>query len=228
MKSLVLLVVTLSLASAGCVNHIAPYKPKHRRYDAGDYGQAPKAANGSLYAAGARGLFEDDRASRVGDIIIVKIDESEKASNGASSKLSRKGSNKYGVPASLGILDAVKAKYPNVDPAALFATSSEATFDGDGEVQRAGRLQGTISVRIRKVLPNGDFFIEGSKVTMVDNEEAHLYISGVVRSADLRSDGSVLSSRIADAEIEYTGRGDVTAQQRPGWLSRALAAIWPF
>jgi flagellar L-ring protein precursor FlgH len=224
MKSWVIVLVL----TAGCVSHIAPYKPKHRRFEPGEYGQQPRAANGSLYASGQRGLFEDDRASRVGDILIVRIDESENASHDASSKLSRSGSNKYGVPASFGILDALKATHPDLDPAALFGSESEAKFDGSGQVKRAGRLNATLSVRIRKVLPNGDFYIEGTKVIMVGAEEHHLYISGIVRAVDVRSDDSVLSSRIADAEIEYTGRGDVSDQQRAGWLSRMLSTVWPF
>ena len=81
---------------------------------------------------------------------------------------------------------------------------------------------------MKRVLRNGDLFVEGTKIVMVDNEEHHLYVSGVVRQADILADNSVLSSRVADAEIEYAGRGDVSDQQRPGWLSRILTAIWPF
>lgn len=215
---------------SGCVTHIAPYKPKHRKFDIGadEYGRAPRGSNGSLYAGGQRGLYDDDRPSRVGDILIVRIDESENAERDASSKLSRTGSNKYGASSSMGILNAVQARFPNVDPASLIGTDSEQKFDGNGQVKRAGRLNATLALRIRKVLPNGDFYLEGSKVILVGEEEHHLYVSGIVRAADVRADGSVLSSRIADAEIEYTGRGDVSDQQRPGWLSRALSAIWPF
>jgi flagellar L-ring protein precursor FlgH len=38
----------------------------------------------------------------------------------------------------------------------------------------------------------------------------------------------VPSSRIADAEIEYTGRGDVSDTQRRGWFSRIVGKVWPF
>jgi flagellar L-ring protein precursor FlgH len=227
--ALVLVVSALALES-GCVTHIAPYKPKHRKFDIekDEYGKAPRPSNGSLYASNGRGLYDDDRPSRVGDILIVRIDESENAERDASSKLSRSGSNKFGAGSTMGILNAVQAKYPNVDPGALVGTDSEQKFDGNGQVKRAGRLNATLALRIRKVLPNGDFYLEGSKVILVGEEEHHLYVSGIVRAADVRADGSVLSSRIADAEIEYTGRGDVSDQQRPGWLSRALSAIWPF
>ena len=77
-------------------------------------------------------------------------------------------------------------------------------------------------------LGNGDLYIEGTKVVMIGAEEQHLYVSGIVRVRDIAEDGSIPSSRIADAEIEYTGRGDVSDQQRRGWGSRLFAKIWPF
>jgi flagellar L-ring protein precursor FlgH len=33
---------------------------------------------------------------------------------------------------------------------------------------------------------------------------------------------------IADAEIEFTGRGILSDNQRQGWLSRYFGWIWPF
>jgi flagellar L-ring protein precursor FlgH len=38
----------------------------------------------------------------------------------------------------------------------------------------------------------------------------------------------VASSRIADAQIEFTGRGDIADQQRKGWASRLFESINPF
>ena len=48
-----------------------------------------------------------------------------------------------------------------------------------------------------------DLFIEGTKVILINYEEYHLYISGLVRRADIAEDNTVLSSRIADAEKLY-------------------------
>jgi flagellar L-ring protein FlgH len=79
-----------------------------------------------------------------------------------------------------------------------------------------------------QVLPSGDLFIEGTKVLMVGEEEHHIYVSGVVRKIDIAEDDTIPSSRIADAEIEYTGRGDISDTQRRGWLGRLLSKIWPF
>ena len=77
-------------------------------------------------------------------------------------------------------------------------------------------------------MPNGDLFVEGTNVVMVSNEEHHLYVSGVVRQVDILANNTIPSSRIANAEIEYIGRGDVNDQQRPGWGARALTRGAPF
>jgi len=44
---------------------------------------------------------------------------------------------------------------------------------------------------------------------MINYEEQHLYISGVIRPPDIAMDNSVDSSLIADARVEFTGRGDI-------------------
>jgi flagellar L-ring protein FlgH len=223
-----LLALFLAILATGCASHIAPYKPKKRRFDPGTYGAQPTASAGSLYAAGNAGLFEDRVASRIGDMLIIRIDERESAMRDASSKLEKKNETEYGVPASFGLLASLQAQHPNLDPAKLLGTASDSKFNGTGTLERAGRLNATLPVRVRQVLPNGDFFVEGTKVVMVDAEEHHIYVSGIVRQADIAEDNSVPSSRVGDAEIEYAGRGDVSDQQRAGWLSRTLGKIWPF
>ena len=218
----------LMLVLGACASHIAPYKPKQRTYDAGDLAPAPQPTSGSVYAANGRGLFEDDRARGLGDSLVIRIDENEAATRDAQTKLDKSNSQKMGIASSLGLLGQLQAKIPGLDPSSLVAANTDNSFSGKGQVSRSGKLTATLPVRVRKVLGNGDLFVEGTKVVMVDNEEHHLYVSGVVRQADILADNSVLSSRVADAEIEYAGRGDVSDQQRPGWLSRILTAIWPF
>jgi flagellar L-ring protein precursor FlgH len=226
-RSLVLAALAALLA-AGCATHIAPYKPKKRELDVGTYDPAPKATGASLWSDNQAGFFEDNRARRVGDILVVKIDEEDQAVRDDTTALDRKGSNSFGASGSMGLVNALAAKYPGVDPGALVGTESAQSFSGAGRIQRRGSLQATLPVRIRKVMPNSDLYIEGTKVVLIGSEEQHLYVSGIVRAADVSPDNSVLSSRIAEAEIEVTGRGDVSNQQRPGWASRWLSKLWPF
>jgi flagellar L-ring protein precursor FlgH len=42
------------------------------------------------------------------------------------------------------------------------------------------------------------------------------------------SDNRVKSVYLADARIEYYGRGVLADKQKPGWGTRLLDHIWPF
>ena len=89
-------------------------------------------------------------------------------------------------------------------------------------------LEATVPALVREVLPSGNLFIEGHRVVLVNNEEHHFYISGLVRPVDIKGDNSVFSSLIADAEIEFTGRGVITDRQQPPWLQKGLDLGRPF
>ena len=226
--ALVAALAALATLASGCASHIAPYHAKHRTLEAGQFGTRSKASGGSLYAEGTPGLYEDPSASRVGDILVIKIDEKDVASHQADTQLNKSDATSYGLPAAIGLLSALKSKYPDLDPAKLFASTSEQKFTGNGQVKREGTVTAILPVRVVQILPSGDLFIEGTKVVMVGEEEHHIYVSGVVRRVDIADDDSVPSSRIADAEIEYTGRGDISDTQRRGWLARTLSKLWPF
>ena len=216
---------------AGCAmgpRHIINHNPKQREYNAGRYADRAQSESGSLFAEDQVGLFEDNRAKAVGDIVVVKIDERETATRSASSKLGKDAQIENGITEVLGLMTALKAKVPEIDPSKLLSTKTKHDFKGTGKIERQGRLSATLPLRIREVLPNGDFYVEGTNVVLVSNEEHHLYVSGVVRRIDIQSDNTVLSSRIADAEIEYVGRGDINDHQRPGWLNRSINRGWPF
>jgi flagellar L-ring protein FlgH len=221
-------VALTALGAAGCASHIAPYHSKRRKLDPGEFGARARPTGGSLYADGTPGLFEDHIASRVGDILVIRIDEKDVASHQSDTKLDRTDATSYGVPAALGLVAAIKAKYPDVDPAKLLSTTTDQKFSGAGAVKREGTVVATLPVRVVQILPSSDLFVEGTKVVMVGAEEKHIYVSGIVRRVDIAEDDSVASSRIADAEIEYTGRGDISDTQRRGWLSRAISKLWPF
>lgn len=212
---------------AGGPRHIAPYAPKERTLDAGEYDLPPEPSAGSLFAD-QRGWLEDDRARRVGDVLVITIDERETARRQSKTNLSRDGSTTHGIANAFGLMARLSRKYPNVDQSALIATLSSSKFDGQGSTEKSGRLSATLPVRVKDIMPNGDMFVEGTNVVMVSNEEHHLYVSGIVRRVDIKADNTVLSSRIANAEIEYIGRGDVNDQQRPGWGTRALNRGAPF
>jgi flagellar L-ring protein precursor FlgH len=223
------LVVLVVMSSACASQHIRAFKPRTRNYEPGSYETAPKSVSeGSLWQESSRSLVADFRASRVGDLVTILINESPNASGDAETKMDRAASMSFGAPQMLGFTAAIQRDHPDLDPSKLIELISNQNFAGSGETTRGSRVEAAMAVRVRKQLPNGDLFLEGTKVLMINDEELHIYVSGVIRPEDIAQDNSVSSSVIADAEIEFTGRGVLTDNQRQGWLARFLSSINPF
>ncbi|MBI4819604.1 MAG: flagellar basal body L-ring protein FlgH [Deltaproteobacteria bacterium] len=219
-------VVLLGLTA--CVRHIYPINEKSRTYEPGSYERGDdRRSPGSLFADGG-GLFEDSRARAVGDILTIRISERQDGNREASTRTSRESELSLGVPAFFAAMQKLAEANPGLDPSKLLATTSSEDFEGGGSTRRSGRIEATLPVFIKQRLPNGDFFVEGDKVLLLNEEETHLYVSGVVRPLDIEPDNSIPSDRLADVELEYTGRGVLAERSSPGWLSRILDYVWPF
>jgi flagellar L-ring protein precursor FlgH len=226
-----LLVTAILGGSAACgPRHVQPFTPRQRIYNPGDYAQkdaSAKPSAGSLFSDANPGYLEDTRAVRVGDFVIININENANAQGDSNTNLSKDTSQTTGVTAMLGLIPALKRAYPDIDPTQLVSFASKSGFVGQGTTERQGQLTGSIAVRVAKEMPNGDLYIEGTKVVLINNEEYHLYLSGLVRTADIGQDNSISSTRIADAQIEFTGRGDLADQNRKGWFARLLDTFSP-
>jgi flagellar L-ring protein FlgH len=212
-------------------NHIAPFTARERQYKAGEYAATQtqnKPANGSIYSEAQSGYLEDTRALKIGDVVLVRINEKADAQGGATTNLSKDTKRSTGVESLLGLVPAIQKAYPNIDPKSLLEMASAYDFAGQGKTQRAGTLNAVIGVRVKQELPNGDLYVEGTKVVMINYEEQHLYISGVVRPPDIAPDNSIDSALLADARVEFTGRGDIDDQVERGWLTKILDAVSPF
>jgi flagellar L-ring protein precursor FlgH len=218
--------VAVLLVTAACgPSHIDKYVPKHREYEPatsavrGDQAPSP----GSLWRDGRSPamLYTDARALRENDLVVVKVEEVADAKRSADTDMTHRSD-----------LSATAAFMKAVGDTGPAPTMVQGTFDkrfqGLGTTGRTERLTATVPALVRKVLPNGNLFIEGHRVVLVNAEEQHFYISGVVRPIDIDQENSVKSSMVADAEIEFTGRGILSDNQRQGWLSRFLGVVWPF
>jgi flagellar L-ring protein precursor FlgH len=230
-RRLVLALAGAALLLAACgPSHVKKYEPKRRQYELPEV--APDGARagspGSLYRDGhpATLLFTDARALRVNDLVVVKIEEIADAKRSADTDLARSSETKAAIAEFLGAIKAAKQQVKNLSPE-IDATYGS-SFRGEGSTGRTERLVATVPAMVRRVLPNGNLFIEGHRVVLVNDEEQHFYLSGVVRPIDIDQENSVKSSMVADAEIEFTGRGVLSDNQQQGWLQRALGWLWPF
>lgn len=151
-------------------------------------------------------MASDRRAAAIGDAITVVILESAEASNTTQSSSSRTTTLGGGLRAG------------GIDESGQLNLGGG--FTGRGEMRRSERLVAQLSVTIESVLPNGDYRITGKQQLHVNGENTVIGIRGRIRPADIASDNSVLSSRIAEAQIDYAGKGFVSRGAKPGLITR--------
>lgn len=234
MKSISYLLVFLPLLLAGCLftgKDASLTSDMSNRYAIPDVSHKNAAApEGSIFNADqAKDLYEDKRARRIGDIVLVKIVETSSGSKKAETKTERESTATGGISSLFGMEEWFSNKNPYFTPS---STSLNATltndFEGTGETKRNSTVTATLSARVTDITMDGNLIIRGYREVRVNNETQHIILSGIIRSQDISPDNSVLSSYIADARIEYSGTGIIADKQQPGWLARIVDVVWPF
>jgi flagellar L-ring protein precursor FlgH len=79
-----------------------------------------------------------------------------------------------------------------------------------------------------QVLPNGDLVIEGSKQVTVNHEHQLLTVRGTVRQYDITPTNVVLSTAVANMEVNFDGKGIVFDANKPALLYKIIKYILPF
>ena len=178
-------------------------------------------ANGGIFQAsdGYAALYEGMRARRVGDPLTIVLVERTSASKSASSKLDSGGGFSL-TPPTTGALNLFEKSDATV--------SGSRNFNGAGTADQANALSGEISVTVAEVYPNGTMLVQGQKRVTLNRGDEFVQIKGIVRTADIDAYNRVASTRVADARIAYTGKGDVARASRQGWLSRFFQILSPF
>ena len=124
-----------------------------------------------------------------------------------------------------GILPLAATTDRNLD---INASSTHA-FAGTGESSQSNSLEGSITVMVSQVLPNGNLIVQGEKIVTLNRGPEFVRLSGIIRPEDIRGDNTVLSTRIANVEIIYGGQGEVADASKIGWLARFfISALLPF
>lgn len=183
----------------------------------------------ALWQAGARNFFNDQRARRIGDILTVRIDISDRASVSNESERRRQSNTSIGVPNLFGLeRTAQRAAGGAFDPATLVEAEGTSRSQGQGSIAREDRVTLTVAAVVSDILPNGNFVISGRQEVLVNAELRELTVAGVIRPEDVAADNTIRHTQIAEARIHYGGRGQITAAQRPGWGQRVVDAVSPW
>jgi len=174
------------------------------------FGSIFKPKQGSLFAM-------EGRASRVGDILTVAFTESFQATKSQNAATSRSSESSVTFP------PVVEKLIPGEE----FASSGENTFSGSGSTAQSNSLTGSVSVHVIRVFGNGNLEIMGQKKLTLNNGDEYIRVSGIVRPRDISADNVVQSDRIANADINYIGAGDIARSGKKGWYTRLMETIAP-
>lgn len=168
-------------------------------------------------------LFEDRRAMRVGDILSVILSERTQSSKTADTEITKENSVSFGTgnvlggPPSLGDLN--------------FSTevAQDREMTGEASSDQSNSLSGSIAVTVANILPNGLLVVRGEKWMTLNNGQEFIRVKGLVRPEDVQPDNSVMSTKLADARITYSGTGELADANKQGWAARFFnSEYWPF
>ncbi|GGE40592.1 flagellar L-ring protein 1 [Agaricicola taiwanensis] len=183
----------------------------------------------SLWQTGSRGFFKDQRAQKVGDILTVKVQVSDRAEFENETERTRTNSEGLGLNNLFGYEQALNKVLPEaVDNENLVRAGSTSSSSGAGSVERSERLVTNVAAVVTQILPNGNLVVEGRQEIRVNFEIRELIVAGIVRPEDIDSSNQIDSTKIAEARIAYGGRGQITDVQQPRYGQQVLDILLPF
>jgi flagellar L-ring protein FlgH len=188
--------------------------------------QASYNAN-SLWRNGSRAFFKDQRAARIGDLLTVTVNITDKATLSNETQRSRTNKEDSGITDFIGS-KTLGVQAQKVLPGRLLTADSTASSDGKGSVNRQEALQTNVAAVVTQVLPNGNLVVEGKQEIRVNFEIRELIVAGIVRPEDIQSDNTIDSSKIAQARIAYGGRGQISDIQQPRYGQQVMDVLLPF
>jgi flagellar L-ring protein precursor FlgH len=168
-------------------------------------------------------MFEDRRASKVGDVITIMIAEKSSTNKANNTKSENTGSavNNIGALGGIGV-GGNTLKNANVNAA------GERTLESTDTGNITNAFTSSLTVTVVDVLESGNLVVQGEKQIGYDRGADFIRFSGVV-SPQLISKGNVISStQVADARIEYRTNSQVDQSAIASMMNRLFYSILPF
>lgn len=183
----------------------------------------------SLWRAGARSFFKDQRAAQVGDILTVLITIDDKADIDNKSVRTRDNTEDASASAFLGYEKSLSQILPEaIRPGNLVDLDSKTSNTGNGTIDRSEKINLKIAAIVTQILPNGNLVVQGRQEVRVNFEVRQLQVAGIVRREDITALNTVSYEKVAEARIAYGGVGQITDVQQPRYGTQVFDALWPF
>lgn len=177
---------------------------------------APNVQAESLWVdnSPAANLFTDHRAHAVGDIVTIIISEASSASRSGNTTNSKSASTN---------VDAGSGLFTFINPV---SASSDDSFTAKGAISNTNTVSGRLTVKIIEVKPNGQMVVQGTQSIRQNSDTQKITITGIIRPEDVASDNTILSSKVADAQLKIEGKGPISRKQRQGILTQVFDLVF--
>jgi len=188
-----------------------------------------KQPDGAIYARNQAGFFLGARKARnVGDVLNVALAETMNGTKTAKSAMDKKGTTTITTLPQIifGPLAWATGVGNIANPQAFNAENSD-KFDGAGTATQNNNLTGQISVVVTRVYENGNMMVQGQKQIKVGQGYEYIRLQGVVRPEDVDDKNTVISYKVAQANISYTGSGDLQDQTLTNWYWKFFNFVAP-
>ncbi len=171
---------------------------------------------GAIYQTGQQmELFADLKARRVGDVLTITLNEATAAAKSATTTTTKATSAVTTGPTLFGNSILTKGV-----PILNTTLSGADSFNGQGASTQSNSLAGSLTVTVIDVQANGNLVVQGDKTLKLNQGDEFVRISGVIRPADIATNNTVTSDKLANAHISYSGKGVMNSANQMGWLAR--------
>ncbi|WP_160264738.1 flagellar basal body L-ring protein FlgH [Legionella norrlandica] len=158
-----------------------------------------------------RPLIADRKASLPGDVLTVLVLETSNAQTSADLASSKE------------IKSALEVGYNKNNHEVEFGLKGKGR--AAAKTGRNGKIKASLTVRIKEVFPNDTYLVEGIQTITINGEQQTILLNGIIRPEDISPQNTILSTRLADAHITYTGNGSVSDSQARNYFYKILSFV---
>ena len=178
---------------------------------------APPSVDGAIFKSETNlAMFETVKAKRVGDILTIVFDESHSAKKESKTEEGKNSKLAMDAATILG----------KVVPKLAFDVGSSNDYSSNGKSEQKNSLTGSLTVSVVEILANNNLVVRGEKLLTLNQGDEYVQLSGVIRRRDIGADNKILSSKMANAQITYSGKGLTHDSNKAGWATRFFLGDW--
>ena len=195
-------------------------KPGHPRYSPPRAQPTPTlhVPTGSLFnPEQSIGLYERHANFKVGDMILVKLDEQTQSEKSLDFNTDKNTSFDL-APVTLK-LGGIQVEGDDVE----VEHEQDSEFASSAQTKQSNSMSGSITVYVTGITPAGNLLVTGEKWITMNRGKEYIRFSGEVRKKDVDESNTVLSSKVGNALIEYSGTGELQDNQQPSVIGKLFS-----